>query len=100
MSIWFPITLMPWGAKPARKLRIGEQTAQRGEVKIAIENVDFSAIEVRRQKKGAVERRQAFINRAAGGVIESHGCRVACASPAGDEAILSVKNSPQLTARH
>jgi len=80
------------GSEARRKLRIGERTAQRGEVRIAIENLDFSAIEVRRQKKGAVERRQAFINRAAGRVIESHGCRVACANPAGDEAILSLKN--------
>ena len=86
------MTWIPWGAKPDRKLWIGERTAQRGEIKIAIENIDSSTIEGRRQKKCAVERRKAFINRAARGVIESHGCCVARAGPTGDEAIFSVKN--------
>src|SRR5437660_2840239 len=80
------------GSEARRKLWIGERAAQRSDLKIAIENVDFPAIEIRRQKKCAVERRQAFINRAARGIVESHSCRVACAGPVGDEAIFSVKN--------
>ena len=82
----------PVGSEARGKLWIGERAAQRSKIKIVIENVDFPAIEISRQKKRAVERRQAFINCATGGVIESHICGVACAGPAGDEAILSVKD--------
>ena len=46
------------GSKTRRELWIRERTAQRCKVKIPIENVDFSTIEVRRQKKGVVDRRQ------------------------------------------
>ena len=59
-----------------------------------IENVDFSAIEVRRQKERAVEQCQTFVNCAAGGVVEDNRCGVAGASPVGDQAIFGVKNKP------
>jgi hypothetical protein len=47
------MTWMPWGARG--QLGIGEGTAQRSRIKIAIENVDFAAIEIRRQEKCAVK---------------------------------------------
>jgi len=71
------MTWIPWGAEARGKVWVGERATQRGEIKIAIKNVDFSTIEIRRQEEGAIERRQTFINRAAGGVIECYGCRVA-----------------------
>ena len=80
------------GSETRGKFWIGERTAQRSEVKVAIEDVDFAAIEVRRQKEGAVEQGETFVNRAAGGVIEGHRRCVAGAGPVGDEAIFSVKN--------
>ena len=66
-------------------------------LKLRSKNVDFAAVEIRRQKEGAVEQRETFVNRAAGGVIEGHRCCVAGASPAGDEAIFGVKNELSAT---
>jgi hypothetical protein len=60
--------------------------------KLLIVDVDFAAIEVRRQKGGAVEQSETFVNRAAGGVIEGHCRCVAGAGPVGDKAIFGVKN--------
>src|SRR6266478_2706938 len=56
-----------------------------------IVNVDLAAIEVRRQKEGAVQQGEALVNRAAGGVIEGHHS-AAGAGPVGDDAILGIKN--------
>jgi hypothetical protein len=83
---------MPWGAKPAGRFGSVNEPLNDVRLKFRSRTSIFSTIEIRRQKKGVVDRRQTLINRAAGGVIESHACRVACASPAGDEAIFSVKN--------
>ena len=56
-----------------------------------IVDVDFATIEVRCQKKGAVQHSETLVNRAAGRVIESHD-RAAGSGPVGDDAIFGVKN--------
>jgi hypothetical protein len=80
------------GSKTRRKFRIGERTAQRSEVKIAIKDVDFPVIEVCRQKEGTVEQGETFVNRAAGRVIEGDCCGVVGAGPVGNEAVFCIKN--------
>src|ERR1700685_757430 len=57
-----------------------------------IQNVDFAAVEICRQKRTAIQQRETFVNGSAAGVIEGDRCRVAGAGPDGHQAIFRVKN--------
>ncbi len=80
------------GSVARGKCWIGERAGQRSDREAAAEHVDLAAIEVRRQKDVAVDHGEAFVDCAAGGVVEANCRRAAGAGPAGDEAVFGVKN--------
>src|SRR5260370_16535552 len=80
-------------SKSRWKVGSRQRTGKRCTIEVAVEHVDFSAIEVRGQKeisRTALQQCKALIDGPVRGIVESHH-RAVGTSPVGDDAILGIE---------